>query len=174
MNHQPFEDWLLNDQPINPKQKLELDAHLRVCSYCSALVATGKALHSVKMVSPRAGFAKRFEARLAMQKAAERRSRLWGSLLFTFGGLVILMWIAGPYIASFFAAPATSIAALISWGVFLITTLQAVAEAGSVFLRVLPSVLPPFVWMVVLSAFAGFGLLWFVSIWRFFRVPRGV
>ena len=176
MNHQPFEDWLLNDKLIDPKQKLELDAHLRICPYCSALAETGMALRSVKTASPAAGFNSRFQARLAAQKLAERRRRLWGAVLFTLGGLTMLMWIAGPYMASFFASPATWITSLIQWGVFLITTLQAVAEAGSVMLRVMPSILSPFVLMVLASALAGIGLLWTVSIWRFARgdVPRGV
>ena len=176
MNHQPFEDWLLNEKLIDPKQKLELDAHLRVCPYCSALAETGMALHSVKVVPPAAGFTSRFQARLAAQKLADRRRRLWGALLFTFGGLVMLLWIAGPYMASFLTSPATWITSLIEWGVFLITTLQAVAQAGSVILRVMPSFLTPFGFMVLVSAFAGIGLLWTVSIWRFAHrgVPRGV
>jgi hypothetical protein len=176
MNHQPFEDWLLDDKLIDPKQKLELDAHLRVCSYCSALAETGRALRSVKVISPSAGFTTRFQTRLAAQKLAERRRRLWGSILFTLGGFAMLMWLAGPYIASFFASPATWITSLIGWGVFLITTLQAIAQAGSVILRVMPSFLTPFGLMVLVSAFAGIGLLWTVSIWRFARgsVPRGV
>jgi len=174
MNHQPFEDWLLNDKLINPKQKLELDGHLRICSYCSALAETGKALRGVKKVSPAAGFSARFQARLVVRRAAERRRRLWGAILFTFGGLVMLTWIAWPYLASFFASPATSITSLIEWGVFLITTLRAIAQAGSVLLDVIPGFLPPFVWMVLVSALAGISLLWSVSIWRFVRVPRGV
>ena len=174
MNHQPFEDWLLSDKVIDSKQKLELDAHLRVCPYCRALIETGLALRSVKMVSPAAGFASRFQSRLAARKLAERRRRLWGSVLFTLGGLAMLMWIAGPFTASFVASPATWITSLIEWIVFLITTLQAVAQAGSVMLRVLPSFISPFVLMVAASTLAGMGLLWTVSIWRFTRVPRGV
>jgi hypothetical protein len=174
MNHQPFEEWLLNEKLIDPKQKLELDAHMRTCSYCSALAETGKALRMVKKVSPAAGFSTRFQARLAMQKAAERRRRLWGSVLFTLGGVAILLWIAAPYLASFFASPAAWITSLIEWGVFLVTTLWAMVQAGSVLLDVIPGFIPAFVWMVLLSALAGIGLLWSVSIWRFVRVPRGV
>ena len=176
MNHQPFEDWLLNDKLIDPKQKLDLDAHLRVCSYCSALAETSRTLRAVRMTSPSAGFTVRFQARLAARKVAERRRRFWGAILFTFGGLVMLMWLAGPYLASFFASPATGITSLIEWGVFLITTLRAIAEAGSVILRIMPSFLSPFGMMVLASALAGMGLLWTVSIWRFTRqgVPRGV
>ena len=174
MNHQPFEDWLLQEKVINPKQKLELDAHLRVCSYCSALAETGKALRTVKMISPAAGFSARFQTRLAARKVAERRRRLWGTVLFTLGGLAMLMWIVGPYLASFIASPAEWITSLVAWGVYVLTTLQAIAQAGSVLFDVIPNFLSPFVWMVVFSALAGGCLLWSVSIWRFVRVPRGV
>jgi hypothetical protein len=86
------------------------------------------------------------------------------------------MWLAGPSISSFLASPATWITSLIGWGVFLVTTLQAIAQAGSVILRMMPSFLSPFGLMVLASALAGIGLLWTVSIWRFARggVPRGV
>lgn len=175
MNHQPFEDWLLNDKPLDPNQKLQIETHLQTCRYCSALVGSEKALRSVKMASPSAGFAARFQARLALQRAAERRRKWWGSILFTAGGLALLMWLAGPHLLSFLASPATWITALVEWGVFIITTLHAMTQAGSVFLNVIPGFLPLFAWMVLASAIAGIGLLWFVSIWRFAQggVPRG-
>ncbi|HSJ89975.1 MAG TPA: hypothetical protein VK909_22380 [Anaerolineales bacterium] len=174
MNHQPFEDWLLNDKPITQEQKRELDMHMRTCAYCAALAETGIALKSVKKAYPQSGFANRFQARLVERKMAEQRRRLWGSALFTVGGLVLLMWLSSPYLFSFLSAPAAWIAALIQWGVFILTTMEAVAQAGSVFVKILPDFLSPFAWMVLLSAFAGVSLLWTVSIWRFVRVPRGV
>jgi hypothetical protein len=47
-------------------------------------------------------------------------------------------------------------------------------QAGEVLLRVIPGFVPPFAWMIIISAFAGISLLWIVSIWRFTRVPQGV
>jgi hypothetical protein len=174
MNHQPFEDWLLNDKPITQEQKRELEMHMRTCAYCAALAETGIALKSVKKASPQPGFANRFQTRLAERKLAEQRRRLWGAALFTVGGLVLLMWLTSPYLFSFLSAPATWIAAFIQWGVFILTTIEALAQAGSVFVKIVPDFLSPFAWMVLLSAFAGVSLLWTVSIWRFVRVPRGV
>ena len=176
MNHRPFEDWLLNDLSMTPEQKRELDAHLRTCAYCSALAETGLALKSVKKVSPATGFTQRFETRLAARKIADRRRRFWGSILFTFGGLALLMWIVGPYVASFISSPATWIASFVEWGVFLVTTVRAMAQAGSILLHIVPEFLSPFAWMVLVSAVAGVGLLWSVAIWRFTQrsVPRGV
>ena len=176
MKHQPFEDWLLNDKLISPEQKRELDSHLRTCAYCSALAETGMALKSVKMVSPREGFANRFQVRLAERRVLDRRRRFWGSILFTFGGLVLLLWLTSPYLLSFFASPATWISTLVELGVYFITTIRALAEAGLVVADVIPSFLSPFMWMVLFSAVAGISLLWSVSIWRFAQqgAPRGV
>ena len=174
MNHLPFEEWLLNDKPVTPEQKRELDLHIRNCAYCSALAETGRMLHTTKMLAPATGFTARFQARLIGQKIAERRRKLWGALLFTLGGLAVVMWFVGPYLASFLTSPATWISVLVGWLVFIGTTLFALFDAGLVILSVIPNFVPPFAWLVLLSTFAGIGLLWSVSIWRFVRVPQGV
>ena len=116
----------------------------------------------------------RFQARLAERKIAERRRKLWGAILFTLGGLALVAWLTMPYLVTFFSAPATWISAFVEWGLFLITTIQAMFQAGSVLLNVIPGFVSPFAWMVLISAFAGISLLWSVSIWRFSRAPRGV
>lgn len=172
MNHRPFEDWLLNDKPITPEQMRELETHVRTCAYCTALAETGIALKTVKMVSPPVGFPARFQSRLAGHKAAERRRRYLGSVLFTGGGFVLLMWLVSPYLAAFFTAPAKWISVTVDWAVFIYTTIQALVQAGSVLLQVIPEFLSPFAWMVLVSALAGISLLWSVSIWRFVRVPQ--
>jgi len=174
MNHQPFEEWLLNEQPLDPKQKHDLELHMRSCAYCAALAETGLELRSVKMVSPADGFTARFQVRLAERKLADRRRKFWGAILFLIGGLSFLLWMAGPSIFSFLSSPETWIATLVEWGIFLITTLQAMTQASEVLLRVVPGFVPPFAWMILVSAIAGISLLWSVSIWRFTRVPQGV
>ena len=176
MNHSPFEDWLLNETSVTLDQQRELEVHLRSCSYCSALAETGKMLYATKMVAPAAGFTARFQAKLAERKLVERRRRLWGSLVFTLGGLALLMWILSPYILSFAASPAAWLSSAVGWFVFLETTIVALLEAGSVIANVIPKFLPPFIWMVAISALAGVSLLWSVSIWRLAQrgAPRGV
>jgi len=174
MNHQPFEEWLLDDVALTTEQKHDLDQHLRSCVYCSALAEIGKALHSVTMASPAEGFTTRFQARLAEHKIADRRRKLWGAGLFLIGGLSLLLWLASPSLIAFASSPENWVATFVEWGIFLITTLQAFAQAGEVFLHVIPGFLPPFAWMIIISGFAGMSLLWSVSIWRFVRIPQGV
>lgn len=176
MNHQPFETWLLHEVALDAQQQRELDSHLRSCAYCAALVKTARVLRSAKLAVPAPGFATRFQARLAAEKAAERRRRILGSVFFALGGMLLLGWLASPYLAGFLQSPASWIAALVETAVFFLTTLQAGAEAGRVIFDVLGRLLPPFGWMVIVSGVAGVSLLWSVSIWRFaFRsAPQGV
>ena len=92
MNHRPFEDWLLNDQPLTPTEKRDLDTHIRTCKYCAALAETGLVLRSVRMVSPQPGFTSRFQKCLAAQRIADRR-RFCGLSVFLLGGAGLLFWL---------------------------------------------------------------------------------
>lgn len=174
MNHQPFEQWLLNHIAINSEQKRELEAHVRTCAYCAALMKTDTVLHDLRMASPASGFVARFETRLAAYKVADRRRRLLGLIFFVLSGVTMLLWAALPLLSGFLISPAGWITALVEWGIFLITTLLASLQAGAVILDVLGGFLPPFAWMVLVSGAAGISLLWSISIWRFVRVPQGV
>jgi len=176
MNHSPFEDWLLNNISVTAEQQRELDLHIRECSYCAALAETGRLLNSPRLAVPTGGFTIRFQTRLAERKLADRRKRILGTVLFVLAGFVLTLGFLQPYLASFLASPAGWISAIVSWLVFIGTTLFALFEAGVVILSVLPKFVPPFLWMVIISGMAGAGLLWSVSIWRFTRrgMPQGV
>lgn len=174
MNHRPFEDWLLDDQPLDPTQKRELDAHLRTCKVCSAIAESNLALRSARVVAPAPGFSARWQERLVLARRAQRRRTLLGTLFFSLGGLLLLALLAGPLLVSLIGSPAEWITSMVHALLFVYTTSMAVAEAGSVILRVLPGFMPPFVWLILLSTLSGLGLLWSVSIWRLMRRPQGV
>jgi len=174
MNHRPFEDWLLGDQRLDPAQKRELDTHLRECNTCTAIAEANLALRSARLVTPAPGFSVRFQDRLAQARAAQRRRTFLGSMLFAVGGLVLLAALAGPTLFSFVGSPAEWLALFLNGALFTYSMLVAVVEASPVLFRVLPGFMPPFIWLVVLSAISGLGLLWSVSIWRIARVPQGV
>ncbi len=173
MNHRPFEDWLLDDQLLDPAQKRELNTHLRDCTTCRAIAESNLALRSARVVAPAPGFTARWQERLVVARRAQRRRTLFGTLFFSLGGLLLLALLTGPIVASLIDSPADWIASAINILLFLYTTVVAVAEASPVIFRVLPGFLPPFVWLVAFSTISGLGLLWSVSIWRLVRVPQG-
>jgi hypothetical protein len=174
MKHRPFEDWLLEDQPLDPTQKRELNAHLRACNACRAVAESNLALRSARVIAPAPGFSARWQERLILARRAQRRKTLLGTLFFSLGGLILLALLAGPLLVSLIGSPAEWISAMVRALLFIYTMTLAVAEAGSIILRVLPDFLPPFVWLVLLSTLSGLGLLWSVSIWRLMRRPQGV
>jgi len=174
MNHQPFETWLLEEQPITPEQKRELQSHLKICKYCTALHETGMALQLKQMATPAPGFTARFQKRLAAQRVAERRYKFWGLIVLILGGIALLFGLAGSTLLSIVNSPAEWLTLGIGYLLFIITSLQAFTEFGLVLLRVVPAFIPSLGWMVIVSAIAGLSLLWTISIWRFTRLPRGV
>jgi len=174
MNHRPFEDWLLNEQPLTPEKKRDLQVHLQDCAHCTALAEVNLELRSVKMAAPAAGFTLRFQKRLAAQRVLERRNRLVGAAILSAGGLGLAAWYAAPYLIRFVGSPAEWISAGVGFLLTLLSMARAIGDIGSILFRVLPGFIPPFAWLVLISAFCGLGLLWAVSIWRFTRFPRGV
>lgn len=174
MNHQPFEEWLLDDKNLNPAEKRELDLHLRTCSRCTSLAEIELALRSAPVVPPAAGFTMRFQQRLATQKIADRRRKLWGMIVLLVGGVGLLGWLVAPYLFAFLAAPVEWVTAGIGYFLFLLTSMQALTEVIAVLFRMAADFVPPYLWMVIASALAGLGLLWTISIWQFSRTPQGV
>jgi len=174
MNHQPFESWLLDDKYLSAAEKRELDSHLRDCRTCTALAETGLALRSAKVTSPAAGFTLRFQQRLAAQKIAERRRKLWGLIVLVISGLGLFSWFAAPFVYAFVAAPIEWLTAAVGYFLFMFTSLQAVSEIIKVLSHMVPNFIPPYAWMVLISSLAGLGLIWIVSIWRFAHKPQGV
>lgn len=174
MNHQPFEEWLLNDKNLTSAEKRELDLHLRMCTHCTALSATGLALRSANAAMPAAGFVIRFQQRLAMQKIAERRRKLWGMLALILGGVGLLSWFAAPYLYAVITSPVEWLSAAIGYFLFVVSSMQALTEALTVLARILPEFIPPYIWMVIVSTLASLCLLWIISIWRLSSAPQGV
>jgi hypothetical protein len=174
MNHRPFEDWLLDDQPLTTQQKRELQAHMRNCDTCTALAEANLALRSAHVVSPAPGFTARWQERLVAARRIQRRRMTIGMLVFSLGGLVLLGLLTGPILVSVIGSPAEWISALVHALLYGYTLLAAMLEAGSVLFRVLPNFIPPFVWLVLISALSGLGLLGSVSVWRLTRIPQGV
>ncbi len=174
MNHRPFEDWLLNDQKLKISEKQALEDHLRTCKSCTALAETGLELRAAHLSTPRPGFAQRFHTRLVSHKAAERRRRLWGVVVFIAAGVVLSGWLISPYLLAFLASPAEWITMGIGYLLFIGTSVQAITELIRVLFRVTPGFVPTYIWMIFISLLAGLGLLWAVSIWRFTRIAQGV
>ena len=105
MNHQPFENWLLDDEPLTNPQKRELQIHVRDCTSCAAIADSNLALHATRGVAPVPGFTDRFRPRLAAWRREQRRRQILGTVVLVLGGVALLYVSAGPMIAEAARSP---------------------------------------------------------------------
>jgi hypothetical protein len=174
MDHRPFEDWLLDDQPLTNDQERQLNTHLRTCSSCTTLAEVDLALKSVAMVEPAAGFTGRFQVQLAERKKALRRRNFWGFGLLTVSVLVILLLASWPVLNELVQSPVNTLVTRLSWLVSIWASLEAIFRAGEVLFRVVPGFIPLYIWMVVLFAAGGWGLVWAFSLMKLSKYRQGV
>jgi hypothetical protein len=174
MNHRPFEDWLLDDQPLTPQQKRDLQSHVLNCSSCAAIAESNLALHTTRRLQPAAGFTERFQTRLAVRRREQRWQQIIGTLVLVLGGLGLLYWLAGPLILEAFSSPAAWLTAAVSYFLFILTSIQVMGEVSTIVLRIVPNFIPPAILILVASIGCGLGLLWVNSILRSARTTQGV
>jgi anti-sigma factor RsiW len=81
MSHQPFENWILDQGALSNGERRALLAHLATCTQCQRLEhrwqSVSQELRARPLVSPAAGFAKRWQAGLAGRRAREQRNLAW-------------------------------------------------------------------------------------------------
>lgn len=174
MNHRPFEDWLLDDEPLTATQALELRAHLRSCAQCGSIAESNLALHSTRRLAPAAGFTERFQARLMNHRRQQRWRQIAGTFVLVFGGIALLYPLLGPAIASAVSSPSAWIAGAVGYCIFFITGLRAMGEITRVLLRDLPTFVSPAGWFMMVAATGGLGGLWMALMRRFARAAQGV
>jgi hypothetical protein len=174
MDHRPFEDWLLENQPLTPDQKHQLNTHLRACSSCTALVEVNLALKSVRVAAPQAGFTSRFQVRLAARKHALRRRNFWGFVVLTLSVLGLFTWVSWPVLKDLVQSPVNLLVSWISSLVSFWASFQAIFRAGMVLFKVAPGFVPAYIWAVVLFAAGAWSLVWVFSLMKFTKGSQGV
>ena len=174
MNHRPFEDWLLDDEPLTPQQARDLQVHVRSCAACAAIAESNLALHATRLISPKSGFTDRFRVQLEKRRREQRWRQVIGTIILVLGGVGLVYWLAGPLIIEAFRSPASWITVGVGYFIFIMTSLQVIGEAGSILLRVLPTFISPIGWVILTGGAAGLAYLWTISIRRVARAPRGV
>lgn len=174
MDHRPFEDWLLDDQALTAEQTRRLNAHLRDCQVCSSLAEVNLALKSVNSVKPSSGFTARFHARLEAKKLAVRRRNIWGFVILTLSTMAVSLVLAWPLLDDLIQSPVNLVSSWFSSLTTFWASLQALAEAGLVLFKVAPGFVPSYIWLVILLAAGGWGLVWVVSFIKINKLTQGV
>ena len=102
MNHQPFENWIFEERPLNSNQEQSLKLHLKDCKTCDTSQKAWQSLQNemnqAKMISPVPGFSQRWLTSLPQRRLREQRRQAKKFVLFLVGAaslslilLIVLM-----------------------------------------------------------------------------------
>jgi hypothetical protein len=174
MNHQPFENWLLDDDRLTAQQERELQIHLRSCTTCSAIAASNLALHAGSLAAPVKGFDERFKFRLRRWRQLQVRRQAFGSVLLALAGLLALYALAGPATLGALRSPGAWLTQLSVYLVAMSTILGVIAQVSRILLRDAQALLPQTTWWWSFIIGAAGGALWAFVMRRLSRAPQGV
>jgi hypothetical protein len=170
MNHQPYENWLLDENPLSESQANSLEEHLQRCTECSQLnlawMAARRQLDLKPQMEPKAGFSKRWMDSLAERRTREH-TRQTRRLFIGFGATSLALLVLWLIITLVTASPASMLAGLIETVLRGIVRLQQITQffklfSGGVSIAV----------MAILWTLGAFGLCILATIWAgvFWRI----
>jgi len=179
MSHQPFEDWILDDEALSGEEQQALDAHRAVCASCTRLgtarTAVDRGLRQAGMVAPSAGFTARFSQRLAEQRVRDGRRQAWGTFALAAAA-------AGVVAIPLALRLSQDWMSLGDWVVQMLIRLYDAwvgLRVARGFIQVawnsLPDALPPAWILGIVAACLGIGVVWIATLYRFAyrRVTEG-
>jgi len=177
MVHRPFEDWLLDDEPLTAEKAGALQEHLQSCASCRQLSQAWQEvevdLRTSPILSPRTGFSNRWQARLEADRRRLHRRQTAAALGLSLGGAALLFGSL-----SLLALPVLTTPKLFLWA-WVLHLVQLVSYTGDLQEIVLSvfhiqSRMIPIAWWVLLAGFYSMlVVVWIVSL-RYFTSPRRV
>jgi hypothetical protein len=164
MNHQPFEEWLLEDQQLDQQQSKLLQEHLGSCSYCSALVNVDQVLKNPVLESPSQGFTERFRIKLEKEKKLQRQRLLWGIGLFGFLALLLVGYIGYEVFTNWVVSPTSAFINLVTWLAGFSAALETFGSVGLVLINISLGIIPLPLWLVFFTGGFLLVLLWVATL----------
>lgn len=181
MSHQPFETWLLSEEPLEAEQARALQAHLDTCEACRSLADGWAEVRSLfvnsTLVEPATGFSARWQTRVLARQSSSRYSlEQEQSILFigVTAGITLLLLLAllASGIVVFDSPSQVLMVGFYSLG-NLISSLDAMENILVVMTQILPEIVPPAGW-VVLVFLAGLLIFAWSFMLKKILVPRRV
>lgn len=172
MNHEPYENWILEDHELAQEEEQAMQAHLNNCPECKQLQQSWKGAHhqmrSLSMVSPRSGFSQRWRASLVERRAYQQKlqSRRFFMLLAALT-IAILFLLFGVILAT--TSPVYWVVVLISTLFHLFFQVTQVSSSVLSWIYLLPVSIPVAFWIFLTSLLAVLSLVWTYSLWHIIR-----
>jgi hypothetical protein len=168
MSHQPYESWLISDDPMTPDQHASLLEHLQFCDSCQRLkddwVQVERVLITKPIKKPIAGFTKRWQTRLAnLQKEEQAYLDRKSSIIFlslTASLTVLTVTFMLIYSLSAYESSAQILVGGISFLTGVYTFFSLSQQLLETFIQVFSALIPPVWWFVFAVAGGLLSLVW--------------
>lgn len=169
MDHQPFENMIIENTPRSPEQDRLLQHHLETCADCRRLSAGWTAVNAQmqvsRQVSPRPEFANRWKADLAERRIYQQKLQTRRTLLGFGSAAVVLFFILIIYL-TWNAAPVDWLVTVMSVGLRTLSDLQHLQQAALIWLNAVPLSIPLTVWILVSTGVVILVAGWLFTLWR--------
>jgi hypothetical protein len=180
MNHQPFENWLLSEEPLSEDDERIMREHLLNCDQCRELedswLDIANLFADIPEVEPSPGFVNRWQATLesdqAAIKAMRQRWQSWIVLVLIANGAAMALLMMGVQLFNTYDSFSDWV---LSW-VYKIATAMVLANgfrnAFTTLFRTLPQLIPIGWWIGIAVMLSVSTLLWIVSMTKLSSLPR--
>jgi predicted anti-sigma-YlaC factor YlaD len=160
MGHQPYETWLISEEPLLPEDEQLLHKHIASCDACRQLTYSWAEVQDLfrepQLARPTPGFTRRWQARLVeveLIEAERRQKRIsWMFFAVMAGAAAILL---GFMVVQIFSSVQTPVQLFIG-GMTLISGVLNLASAMQVaiipFLKVVLVSVPTYWWLILVLA----------------------
>ncbi|RMF50696.1 MAG: hypothetical protein D6755_00785 [Anaerolineae bacterium] len=173
MNHQPFETWLLADEPLTPQAQRALQDHLQTCTDCQHLQASWSEVLSRFQTAPEPqpapGFVARWQQRLDDHRRRMERRQALLFIAINAGGMAFILLLFLLLVAVSFDSPLAWLLSMSKHLAILFAMLEAIGHAA----RIIAAFMPLSWWIGLLQAGVLLLALWLCSVQKFL-LPRRV
>ena len=142
LTHQPFNEWLLADEPLTMEQAQQLQEHLRACDKFRkqqlAWMGVQHLMRAAGQVPPTPGFAFRWQVRFAARRLQRQRRFAWWFFLVMASLAFILLGLLGWQVLTALTMPEQILTWLWSIYTSLTTGLENVWFLAGTIIRIFP------------------------------------
>lgn len=168
MEHQPFENWIIDELELTPEQTQALAAHTKECSHCRTLQTSWAEIRAqidaASEAIPAPGFSKRFQKNLEERRL---RQQLQIRRLFLFlvlgAGLSFFAWLV---VIAATTSPADLLVAGVQTFTQLFVNYDLIQQTFITLINSVPIVIPLALWIAITCSFVFLSLVWVISVWR--------